>query len=429
MAENEDKTLEEIEAEYKAELLKRNAFLKADNEAKEKEDADAQAKLDKEQQEADEIQKKEEIFTEFAEKFDLKDPSVTQIEPPTNESRDGEKNEWTSFHEKYLKAKGIERRIDYKDVALVTDKFGFAFLDSSDSQCNDVIGEWSPADVYCDLIWQAAQCDRQLSGVVTVRACDINAGDGLSVQIKAITASDMGSAISACSCSECTTNIFSTYTLTLARYDIYKVLCHLDIFDVGDSLKSSVVESMSRAFIAGIDSLIYVALRDATPGYTETSDTSFSCDPDEPTTTCCRYGANLYKELIQLEARMRAAGYGNNGFYAIMHPRVALYLKYKEGTNPPPWVNNIVMDGNVLAKIGDIKVIEYCGATACTNEDTYPLAILIDPERAVGEAYGKQPHLLTDVDPIECDSTKVIMRTYIAVAALDTGAIGHVENP
>jgi len=428
MTDEGEKTLEEIEAEYKAELLKKVAFLKTSNEAKEKADADAKAKVDADQMEANKIVEKEQLFAEFAEKLNIQTPDATGVDPDGGQtSQDKPKGDWAVFHDKWLKAKGVNYSA-YKDVALVTDDMGFAFTDA-DTGCSDDVSAWSPADVYCDLIWQAVNCGRQLAGVITMRGCDINAGNGLSVQIKTINASSIGSALGSCECSSCASNVFATHTLTLARYDVYKVICELDIFDVGDSLKSAIIESMSQAYITGLDALIWTAISGATPGYTETSDTSFTCDPAEPTTTCCRYGANLYKEIIQLEARMRAAGYGKDGFYAIMHPRVALYMKYKEGVNPPPWVNNISMEGNKLAKIGEIKVIEYCGATACTNTDDAPIVVLLDPKRAVGEAYGKRPHLLTDKDPIECDSTKLVMRTYVAISALDTGAIGHVVNP
>lgn len=427
MADNEDKTLEELEAEYKAELSKKVQSLREGNDAKAQDDADAQAKLDKEKIEADELEKREEFKKELVATYGLIDTSIQSPDVNAGESTKGKaKGNWAVFHEKYLKAKKIER-VPYEQVALVTDDMGFAF--DSDSGCVDDVDAWSPADVYCDLIWQAAQCGRQLSGIITQRACDINAGNGLSVQIRTIDASSMGSALGSCECSSCASNVFSTYTLTLARYDIYKVLCELDVFDVGDSLKSAIVESMSRGFITGIDALIWTAISGATPGYTETSAVSLSCDPAVPSTTCCSYGANLYKEIIELEARMRAAGYGPE-FFLILHPRVATYLKYKEGGNYPPWVAEVVMEGNTLVKIGNIKVIEYCGAQTCTasGEDVV-MAVMVDPKRAVGEAYGKRPHLLTDVDPIECDSTKLVMRAYVAISALDTGAIGHIINP
>ena len=54
---------------------------------------------------------------------------------------------------------------------------------------------------------------------------------------------------------------------------------------------------------------------------------------------------------------------------------------------------------------------------------------MVDPKRAIGEAYGYKPKLLTDEDPIECDSTKLVMRSYVGIDVLDTGAIGHIVNP
>jgi len=430
MTKENEKTLEELEAEYKAELTKKVQAMQASNEAREKAEKVEQEKIEKDNLEAAKIEQKEQLLVEVSKEFGIDRVAEKPIDKDAGETtRDAPKGEWAAFHEKYLKQNKIEYH-KYDQVAMVTDNMGFAF-DSSDSSCDDDISDWSPADVYCDLIWQAAQCGKQLSGIITQRACDISQGNGLSVQIKTISARTMGSSLAACECSSCVSNVFGTYTLTLARYDVNSVVCELDIFDVGDSLKAGIVESMSRAFISGIDSLIWTAVSGATPGYTETSGTSFTCDPSRLTNgACCTYGADLYTEIIELEARMRAAGYGSKGFFAIMHPRVALYLKYREGISPPAWVNNITMEGNKLSKIGDIKVIEYCGANSCADAATGGVAaVLVDPERAVGEAYGKRPHFLSDKDPIECDSTKLIMRTYIAVSALDTGAIGHVTNP
>lgn len=426
MTTEEDKSIEELETEYSEALQKRVQFLKAENDAKEKTLADEKAQKDAEELAALKIEEKEKLFTEFAEKYNVK-----LIEPPNADDDAGEttqapKNELADFHSNYLKKIGVENRVEYGSDSFIAGDLGFAF--DSDSGCADELGDWTKADVFCDLIWQAAQCGRQLAGVITQRACDINAGDGLTVQIRAINASTMGSALSACQCAACSSNVFSVYPITLSRYDVYKVLCNLDIFSVGDAYKSSVVESMSRAFIAGIDGLIWTAIHGATPGYTEQLAVAADCDPSAPSTGCCDYGTNLYKEIVELEARMRAAGYGPE-FYLILHPRVATYLKYKEGSHYPPWVTEIVQEGNTLVKIGNIKVIEYCGATSCTNLTDGVMAIMLDPKRAVGEAYGKRPSFKTDDDPIECDSQKLIMRAYVGVAALDLNAIGHIINP
>ena len=428
---SEDNKIEELEAEYQKELLKKVTFLKADNEAKEKAMKDKQEKEDADKQAALELQKETDIINKIGKQFGLLDQSARTIDSQSainSKKKTGTKQEESmrDFHKKYSKAKNI-KRVEYGSTSFIAGDVGFAFTDA-DTGCEDNVDAWSPADVYCDLIWQAAQCGRQLSGAVTMRACDINAGDGLTVQIRTISADTLGAALGACECATCVSNTFSTYSLTLHRYDIYKVVCELDIFDVGDQLKSAMVEAMSRGFIAGIDTAIYAALIAATPGQTQHMGARLSCTP-AMTTSCCSF-ANLYDNIVLLEAKLRAAGYGSKGFKLIVSPTVAAYLKFKEGINTPAWVNNISMDGNKLSKVGDIDVIEYCGAQACSDSTstTLVMAVLLDPERAIGEAYGKAPHLLVDNDPIECDSTKLVMRSYIAIAVLDAGAIRFIYN-
>lgn len=432
----EEKSIEELEAEGKKFLQEYNSLMKEklDILKAEKESRDAE----KAQKEAEEAEKaKEEAFnskmeTILSEKYGISPQTGTadmehDAKPNKKVVADGKLQEFLDFREDFIKRK----EIDYKQYGYgMQDPNGnYAFTDS-DSGCEDNINSWSPADVYCDLIWQEAWCGKQLSGAITVQACDIKAGDGLAVQIRTIDSSDMSSSLGACECSSCSSNVFSTYSLTLARYDVYKVTCGLDVFDVGDVLKSSIVTSMARAFITGIDGLIWTAISGASPTCSQTLAGAADCDASRQSDgNCCTYAPELYKAIVDAEANRRAAGYGANGFYLIIHPTVAAFLKYKEGANAPSWVNNISMEGNKLSRIGEIKVIEYCGANSCTDKSSEVMAILVDPERAVGEAYGKRPTLKTDEDPIECDSTKLVMRTYVAVSALDTGALCHIKNP
>jgi len=428
MSEEEGKTLDELEAEYAAELKKKVQFLKDDNEAKEKADSDAKAALEADKLEAEKIEADSELVKKIAATYGLTEVGDAEVDVDPDGAENSKKptNKLADFHSEYLKSKGINR-VEYGSSAFVAGNMGYAYTDS-DTGCEDDVSAWTKADVFADLIWQAAQCGRQLSGVITMRGVDINAGDGLVVQIKAINASSMGSALDPCECSACSSNVFTTYSLTLKRYDIYKVLCNLDIFSVGDSYKAAVVESMSRAFISGIDALIWTAISGAVAGFSEQLAVAADCDPAAPSNGCCNYGTELYKEIIELEAKMREAGYGPD-FFLILNPRVATYLKYKEGGNYPPWVAEVQMEGNTIVKIGNIKVIEYCGATSCTADSEAVMAVMVDQKRAVGEAYGKRPSFKTDEDPIECDSQKLIERAYIAVDALDLNAIGHIINP
>jgi len=446
----EEKSIEEVEAEYKATLQRKTDAMKAEQDRLDKVAADEQAVKDTEAAKAQRLAE----FKEYAEALGVnvsEKPKPTEIdiaagnEPIVDpilqvQGADGKGGSAYTDARTQKEVDWMEaflKRNDYGKIEYASTEFvhgaganEYAFSDS-DTGCEDNVSAWTPADVWCNAIWYAAQCGRQLSGVVTMRGCDINAGDGLAVQIRTISAdSGIGSALGACECASCVNNTFSTHTLTLQRFDIYKVACNLDLFSVGPILKEAMIQTMADAFIAGIDSAIYTALTGAAAGQTEQLASNAACEPAEPTDgACCKFAANLYREIIQLEATMRAAGYGKQGFYLILHPTVALYLKYKEGVNPPPWVNNITMEGNELAKIGKINVIEYCGATECTDASEAVVGVLLDPKRAVGEAYGKKPYLKTDEDPIECDSWKYVMRSYFAVSALDVNAIGHIINP
>lgn len=444
----EEKSTEEVEAEYRAALQKKTEAMKAEQDRLDKEATDAQAVKDAD---AAKVQRIAEI-KEYVESIGIVpteqtgDPDVAAGVVPTVDPILQDQGADGKGGSAYTDAR-TQKEVDWMEAFLKRNDYGkteyastdfvhgegaseYAFTDS-DAGCGDDVSNWKPADVWCNAIWYAAQCGRQLSGVVTMRGCDINAGDGLAVQIRTISAdSGIGSALGACECASCVSNTFDTHTLTLQRFDIYKVACNLDLFSVGPILKEAMIQTMADAFIAGIDAAIWTALTGAAAGQTETLGANAICEPTEPTDgACCRFAANLYREIIQLEATMRAAGYGKKGFYLILHPTVALYLKYKEGVNPPPWVNNITMEGNELAKIGKINVIEYCGATECTDAQGAKVAVLLDPTRAVGEAYGKKPFLKTDEDPIECDSWKYVMRSYFAVSALDVNAIGHILNP
>ena len=124
---------------------------------------------------------------------------------------------------------------------------------------------------------------------------------------------------------------------------------------------------------------------------------------------------------------MREANYSPD--YVIMSPTIATYFKYKGNHDVMRWMDgNINVTNGILTKIGNLKVIEYCGANTCTDLSGQELIIVIDSSRAVGAAFGKKPFLKSD-ENIDCNSTTYAMWSYAAFAELDTGAIGHVVNP
>ena len=436
----EEKTVEEIEAEYVALMSDKVNKMKTDKleadavAAQKSSEAAITAAVDAAKLQWDEEQKK--LADEAREAAEADNP----LDQTPNGDTPGtvpKNQKVVDIATKWLSNKGIKME-DVKPYSAAelnasgaNPNFHPFAMTNSDTGCDDDVSAWSPDDVWCNSIWYAVQCKSVLAGKVTVRACDIGKGDGLTVKIRTIGADTFPAALGACECGSCVSNSFSSYSLTLARYDLYKVICNLDEWDVGEVLPVAMAETMVRSFSLGIDGLIYAALVGATPTYTEVLASDAVCDPARPTDgACCAYATDLYKSIIQLEADMRSAGYGQDGFVLILHPTIALYLKYKEGMNPPPWAQNISMEGNELSAIGKIKVIELCGANDCTNVGTGDIVgVMFDPTRAVGEAYGKKPHLKKDEDPIECDSWKFVYRMYIAIKALDEASIGHILQP
>ena len=445
MTEEDNKSIEEIEAEYRALMSSKIEVLKAEQQARDAAKAEetfnaavdvgVEKKLLAEKEAlklAEDKKREDELASVNANETGNPLETGNEIKGVMSKFTNPETEKHYKQMGRYLKNEGLDIKDlqPYSEADIGASQLDFAFTDS-DTGCEDNVSAWSPDDVYCNGIWYAAQCESVLAGKVTVRACDIRAGDGLSVQIRTITADTFPSALNPCECATCISNTFATHTLTLARYDLFKIMCNLDEFDVGSILPTAMIETMSRSFAIGVDGLIYTALTGATPTYTETLASDAVCDPSRGSDgACCAYATELYTSIIQLEADMRAAGYGRKGFVLLLHPTIALYLKYKEGVNPPPWVNNITMNGNEISKIGKINVIEYCGANDCSDVSTGDVVgVLFDPTRAVGEAYGKRPHLKKDEDPIECDSWKFVYRMYIAVAALDQASIGHILQP
>lgn len=293
--------------------------------------------------------------------------------------------------------------------------------------CRPTLTSWSPDDIYANVIWQAMHCTANL-WKVCVKGININSGDGLTVQIKTISQRDAPQEVSSCTCLDCKVNTFDTKSLTLKQYGDYAVLCGLDMYDVGDSYMSSVIESMSLRWQQFFDATIYSELETAAPGATETLGVAMDCDGSIQG-SCCSLVSDLYRAVLRLDANMREGTQPYQPDYCIVSPTVANFFKFRDGLNTPPWMaGQVTVQDGILTKIGHLKVIEYCGANTCTDESAEVIAIVLDSRRAVGAAFGQRPKMYKEFD-IQCNAWKITFWSYFACAELDTAAIGHVVNP
>ena len=303
----------------------------------------------------------------------------------------------------------------------------FNFTAGSDNGCDEssqLDNNWSVQRHFCNIIWHAKECYAGL-GRVCATTCDVNAGHNARLDIKVISARADPTSVSACTCLSCASNTFDRYSITLNQLGDYAVLCSWDEFQVGSSYRRAVIESMAKHWGTYFDAQIFAAISGAASGYTETLNNTLDCN-GVISGSCCTNGSDIYGRLLDLDARMRAAGY--NPDYLIVSPTIANYFKYMQHPTTSLAMPSIEMDGTVLTKIGHINVIEYCGATACSTATATEFAWLIDSSRAVGQAFGKQPSLEFERDA-ECNSWKLVMWAYWGVSALDVNAIGSIVTP
>ena len=442
MTEDEISDTQKLEVQYQELMAKRNAFM-AQEVAAYEEQASKKAEEEKNKLAED---AKEAQYLSFKERLYKENPGMEAtpaIDPmaassPAINVSNPKMAAYKQYHDDFLRANGTEDPTNIYNYgsnahqAYLDGMESYAFTDS-DKLCQDDVDSWSPADYYCSMVWHAAQNYGQLAGKVTVRGCDIKAGDGGVAQIRVISARTSRTTLTlsqGCACISCSSNTFSTYTATIDIYGAYSVICDIDEFRIGGMYKPAVIKSMAMDLAHNKDRVIWTQLISApAPGNTVTLPDDLACN-GATGGSCCSMAARLYQNIIRLEALMRADGYFKEcPPTLIMSPTVAAILKYKDGASIPMWFDSqfTVTDG-LLTSIGHINIIEYNDGPQCTAS-TATIAIMIDPCRAVSEFYGKPPSWKEDDDPIECLSYKLVLHEYVAIDELDQGAIGHIINP
>ena len=329
----------------------------------------------------------------------------------------------------------------YEQMMAGYEKYGIESFLATDANtdCDDGLTEpaWERADCFVDSIMYQVICKSDILGRVGHRKFVHDMGCGGQVQIKTINipqpAHDWGDSatLNPCECITCVSNLFSTYTVPIKKYGDYRVICNAAEILSGD-LQGPVMQTMAARLAERIDNEIMTNLKAAVHVYS--ASLGVSCAAATRTTNCCEWTIDLWDAIMELEADMRAGGYfANSDPTLLIHPDVAVYLKYRNGLSIPPWmIGSIQMDGTTLTKIGNIKVIETCHMDACSNLTQGAagnMALLIDPDRAFAEVWAQKPKFKVDDDPIECDSKKLVVWAYAGFNVLDPGAIGVISNP
>ena len=428
-----EKTIAELEAELKELTANKVIAMKKEVEEDEAIKAIAKAKTDEEDAEVAFNKKMEDYLTKYG--------ITPKVEDPTGEpsgDRAPEVHENIVFAQKLAQAWALPGLGEYESMAQDYVANGVVAFTNYSADCPTTTrAEWH-AECFADLMWEAVICKSDfLDKNITVKGLDFQAGCGGVTQLRYInhaTPSKDWEAMAPCTCMTCVSNVLATHTMTMEQYGDFHVICDVDAFTIGSSYQTMVMRAMMTRASERIDHKIAGILSTATPTYTATLDIDCAGAKTYGRTTdgaCCDYGTNLFEKIIDLEAAMRDAGYfGERDPVLILNPNVAVHLKYRSGLSTPMyWYNNIEMEGTKIAKIGNIEVIESCNVTDCNGTASSPQAYLIDPSRALGEAWGKRPTIKTDADPIECEQLKIVYTAWADFAVLDSAAIGKILNP
>jgi len=463
----EEKTVDELEAKYKAFLEKQIEKFEAQEEA----EKEAEIKAQKEQNEKEAQEKYDEmkasIEAELLEKLSANgsnDGSDSGLETGNDSPGDeiigesgegdtpmGATKEMPDEYKQVLRAAKITARKKglgnlkslphYSDEnfmkAYVQDGIEAFKATDSDSGCEDDVSAWENEDYFVDDIWFELICQSDFLGKIGFRKYNYKAGAGGQIQIKLIDipspAHDWGDAASLdpCECISCVSNSFTTYTVQIKKYGDMREICNGDLLLAGNEVKTAVLESMRIRVSERIDNEIWTNIAASTGTSVVTLDSacsqaSFGSDGD-----CCTWSIKLFDDIIDLHDTMWNAGYfRKSNPVLILNKTISAYLKYKDGLNIPPYMQGMLkFEGMSLKGIGEIKVIESCHAPTCASSSGGDVvAVLLDPDRALAEVWAQKPKVESDRN-IDCDSTTYALWAYGGFAVIDNNAIGRIVNP
>lgn len=321
-------------------------------------------------------------------------------------------------------------------------EYGCACADGDTSDCAGHDFEaLRKDDVFIKGVWHALYCRANLLKYA-VPGVNINAGDGLSVQIRTVGKFSVDPVErSACSCLDCGNVAFDSYNVCVQQFGMKTEICALDIFDVGETLRTEVIKAMGFRWGEWLDQELFNMLigessdiqcgdQSSCTTYDEDLTVDISnADEQSVSSVCCEIPAAeaLYNAVIDIEANMREANMSPK--VLIISPTVAALFKYQKGTDLPLYIrNNIVVKDNILTKIGNIEVLESCVAPSMSEiASGSVIGVIIDPSRAFGFAMGKRPSLESDRN-IDCNSTTYAMWAYMGASILDCTHIARIKN-
>jgi len=418
MSDYEKMTLEELQAlKAKREADKIKSELKAEDEA-----------ISQKEKEIYESSIREKAVKDYLNK----NPPVSKLTEKVETTKDSGASNIKEYLNKFVKSTGKDKLMEYACDCDGDDNVSAGHdIDDLRDTCVFKLGVWH--SLYC----KANLLQYAVPGV------DINAGEGLKVRIRTI-GKFADAAIqerSACSCLDTSAVAFDQFYICLKQFGMKTEICEFSIFDVGEVQRTEILKAMGFKWGEWIDAQLYNLLSGEDDSDLDCGGQSLCTDYDQilsvditkdksMVSPCCSIPAaeELYRAIIDIEAEMREDG--REPKVVILSPSVAALFKYEKGTDLPDYIRgNIVVEGNIVRKIGNLNVVETCVANSMRDLEAGAevVAVIIDPSRAFGFAYGKKPSVESDRN-IDCNSTTYAMWAYIGAGILDCSYIARILN-
>lgn len=272
------------------------------------------------------------------------------------------------------------------------------------------VSEGIPSEVYSQLLLEAVYADQNLD-VVAATTVDLTATEGDTVSVP-IMPSRSASSVSEGAAVSDSADDPTEATLTLSKFG-----------DRNDVTNETFEDSIFRRqdFTANL----MAALNDKVTEKRASVLTGASATKTKNLATAGNLD-DLYERLVEVKQAMK--GDDRNPEIVGMHPDITeRFLKdEREGTVG----SQITVQNGEVASVAGLRVIENSHFNSLDSSSGTVLANVVDPSRAVAEAWGRQPDLTVDeTTKAEQDETRLIAFMRYENTIIETNAVGHVKNP
>ncbi|MCJ7639668.1 MAG: hypothetical protein MUO70_07325 [Euryarchaeota archaeon] len=296
----------------------------------------------------------------------------------------------------------------------------------SDAGCSADISDWKPSEYFSSTIFGGLYAISDLTKLC-VKNISLPSGNGDKVKVKVVGKfAGIQEPLDPCECMSCASITFSSYEITVHRAGMDAVLCSMDEWTT-TNYREQVLDALRKTWAQSLDATIYSELSTSSAKEMDLSEV-LSCSP-YISGSCCSDSSliALYNGLNSAIVDLRESNY--NPDWIVISPSVGAILRRLQSPTSVFGNGIVQFDSDArLSKFMGVSVIEYNGATKCTDGSGEIVAIVLDSKYACAVVFGKQP-LFEFERSASCDSTQIVWNSYYGVSELDTNSIRLVTNP